>query len=167
MKPEVLLPAMLLIYLCALTAAAKLVACVGDSITYGAGISDRLNDSYPAHLQDLLQQYDPAWQVSNYGVSGATLFRQGDLPYIRQSAYNNALTSNPDVVIIKLGTNDSKPQNWQYKSSFISDYSTMIDTFRNLPSKPQVWICKPVPAFDDSQRWRPTHSPTRLHDDGD
>jgi len=29
---------------------------VGDSITYGAGISDRLNDSYPAQLQDILQQ---------------------------------------------------------------------------------------------------------------
>ena len=93
--------------------------------------------------------------MNNYGVSGATLLRQGDLPYIRQSAYNSALVGNPDVVIIKLGTNDSKPQNWQYKSSFISDYSTMIDTFRNLPGRPQVWICKPVPAFVENFTIRP------------
>jgi len=130
MKSKTLLPAMLLIHLCALTAAAKLVACVGDSITYGAGIADRLNDSYPAQLQRILQPYDPAWRVDNYGVSGATLLRQGDLPYIRQGAYTSAQTCNPDVVIIKLGTNDSKPRNWQYKSSFISDYCTRIDDIR-------------------------------------
>lgn len=155
MKPKALLLAMLLIHLCALTAAAKIVACVGDSITYGAGISDRVNGSYPAQLQKILQQYDPAWQVNNYGVSGATLLRQGDLPYIRQGAYTSAQTCNPDVVIIKLGTNDSKPQNWQYKSSFVADYCTMIDVFRNLPSQPHIWICKPVPAFRESFSIRP------------
>ncbi|MBN1559648.1 hypothetical protein JW998_05320, partial [candidate division KSB1 bacterium] len=30
------------------------VACVGNSITYGAGIADQVNDSYPAQLQKLL-----------------------------------------------------------------------------------------------------------------
>ncbi len=155
MRLRTLLLAMFLIHLCALTAAAKLVACVGDSITYGAGITDRLNDSYPAQLQRILREYDLAWQVDNYGVSGATLLTKGDLPYIRQSAYVNAQTCNPDIVIIKLGTNDSKPQNWQYKSSFISDYSAMIDVFRNLPSRPQVWICKPVPAFSVNFAIRP------------
>lgn len=155
MRPKVLLSAMLLIHLCAMTAAAKLVACVGDSITYGAGIADRLNDSYPAQLQRILQEYDPAWRVDNYGVSGATLLTKGDLPYVRQSAYVSAQTCNPDIVIIKLGTNDSKPQNWQYESSFISDYCAMIDVFRNLPSRPHVWICKPVPAFRENFSIRP------------
>lgn len=155
MRTKMLLAAMSLIHLCALTAAAKLVACVGDSITYGAGIANRLNDSYPAQLQRILQEYEPTWRVDNYGVSGATLLSRGDLPYIRQSAYVSARTCNPDVVIIKLGTNDSKPQNWQYKASFISDYCAMIDVFRNLPSRPQVWICKPVPAFGESFTIRP------------
>ena len=134
---------------CGLTAAvqAKLVACVGDSITYGSGISDRANDSYPAQLQRILQQYDPAWEVRNFGVSGATLLRRGDKPYIRETAYAGALACNPDIVVIKLGTNDSKPQNWQYKADFVADYGNMIDAFRALPSRPVVWICKPVPAF--------------------
>ena len=129
------------------TAAAKLVACVGDSITYGAGISDRLKNGYPAQLQQLLRPYDRNWEVRNFGVSGATLLRRGDLPYIRQSAYTDAQACNPDLVIIKLGTNDSKPQNWQYKADFVADYGALIDAFRALPSRPQVWICKPVPAF--------------------
>lgn len=129
------------------TAQARLVACVGDSITYGANITNRTRDSYPAQLQRLLQQYDLSWEVQNFGVSGATLLTKGDLPYVRQSAFTNAQLCNPDVVIIKLGTNDSKPQNWQYKDEFIANYEQMIDIFRSRPSQPQVWICKPVPAF--------------------
>jgi lysophospholipase L1-like esterase len=131
----------------AATVQARLVACVGDSITYGSGIADRANDSYPAQLQRLLRQYDPSWEVQNFGVSGATLLSKGDLPYVRQGAFGNAQACNPDIVIIKLGTNDSKPQNWQYKGDFIADYESMIEVFRSLPSRPQVWICKPVPAF--------------------
>ena len=129
------------------TSKAKLVACVGDSITYGSGIANRTVDSYPAQLQRILRQYDPSWEVQNFGVSGATLLTRGDLPYVRQAAFSNAQAFNPDIVIIKLGTNDSKPQNWQYKGDFVSDYESMIDVFRALPSRPQVWICKPVPAF--------------------
>ena len=147
MKARVSFLAVLVV--CGLSTAvhARLVACVGDSITYGAGISDRLNFSYPAQLQGILQQFDPAWEVRNFGVSGATLLRRGDKPYIRETAYAGALACNPDIVIIKLGTNDSKPQNWQYKDDFVTDYGNMIDAFRVLPSRPRVWVCKPVPAF--------------------
>jgi acyl-CoA thioesterase-1 len=128
-------------------AQAKRVACVGDSITYGSGIADRARDSYPAQLQRILRQYDPSWEVQNFGVSGATLLSKGDKPYIRETAYGSAQAYNPDIVIIKLGTNDSKPQNWQYRDDFVPDYENMIDAFRALPSKPEVWICKPVPAY--------------------
>lgn len=147
MKAKIVFLAALVISTAAVCAEAKLVACVGDSITYGAGISDRTNDSYPAQLQRILRQYDPAWEVRNFGVSGATLLRRGDKPYVQESAYSSARACNPDIVVIKLGTNDSKPQNWQYKDEFVSDYGDMIDVFRALPSRPEVWICKPVPAF--------------------
>jgi len=88
---------------------AKLVACVGDSITYGSGISNRDNNSFPAQLGRMLQKFDNQWQTQNFGVSGATLLRNADKPYVQQSAYNQALAARPDAVIIKLGTNDSKP----------------------------------------------------------
>lgn len=142
-------PALVVYLVCGLTATsqAKLVACVGDSITYGSGIANRTVDSYPGQLQRLLRQYDPSWEVQNFGVSGATLLSRGDLPYVRQAAFANAQAYNPDIAILKLGTNDSKPQNWQYKGDFVRDYENMIDTFRSLPSRPQVWICQPVPAF--------------------
>jgi len=145
------------IILCVAGAAqAKRVACVGDSITYGSGIADRARDSYPAQLERILKEYDTSWEVDNFGVSGATLLTRGDLPYIRQGAYSSALASNPDIVIIKLGTNDSKPQNWQYRDEYIPNYVAMIDAFRALPSHPEVWICKPVPAFYVNFSIRPT-----------
>jgi len=147
MKTRASFLAILVICAAASAAQAKLVACIGDSITYGSGISDPATNGYPAQLQRILRQYDPAWQVTNYGVSGATLLRRGDKPYIREVAYTSALAAKPDIVVIKLGTNDSKPQNWQYKADFVADYGNMIDAFRALPSKPVEWICKPEPAF--------------------
>ena len=129
---------------------AKLVACVGDSITYGSGISNRNYNSYPAQLSRMLQKFDNQWQAQNFGVSGATLLRNADKPYVQESAYGQVLAAEPDAVIIKLGTNDSKPHNWVHKDNFVSDYTFLIDTFAELPSKPKIWICKPVPAFNDN-----------------
>lgn len=124
------------------------VACVGDSITYGSGIKDRNRNSYPAQMGTLLGSQ---WEVRNFGVSGATLLKQGDRPYWIQQAYQDALSFRPDVVVIKLGTNDSKPGNWAHKDAFVSDYVALIRSFQTLDSKPRVWICRPVPAFPE--RW--------------
>ena len=122
------------------------VACVGDSITEGANIRDSVN-TYPAQLESMLRQFDPSWQARNFGVGGATLLHQGNLPYIEQAAYQQALSWNPDVVVIMLGTNDSKPINWDYSADFVADYCALIDSFAGLPSHPRIWICKPVPSF--------------------
>lgn len=142
-------------------AQAKQVSCIGDSITYGAGITDRMTSSYPAQLEPLLRVVDGTWRVTNFGVSATTLLRQGDYPYVTTSAYQNALASEPDIVIIKLGTNDSKTINWIYSEDFVSDYCDLVDSFRALPSCPEVWICKPVPAFELVE----TINPTVIHDE--
>ncbi len=124
------------------------VACVGDSITYGSGIEFRSRDSYPAQLGRMLGE---EWQVRNFGVSGATMLKNGDKPYWQQQALGDALAYNPNVVIIKLGANDTKPQNWKFEDEFVSDYVDMIDQFADLPAEPRIWICNPVPAYPE--RW--------------
>ncbi len=136
---------------------AMYVACVGDSITYGAGGQN----SYPTQLEGILKQYDAGWEVGNYGVNGATMLTYGNRPYVGTTAYTNALAGNPDFVIIMLGTNDSKPHNWVYGDDYVANYIDMIDTFLALPNEPHVWICNPVPAFSEAF----TISPTVIHDE--
>jgi acyl-CoA thioesterase I len=122
------------------------VACVGNSITFGATITNRQHYSYPAQLDSFLGE---GWEVKNFGISGTTMLKNGDRPYWKQKAFTNAKDYNPDVVIIKLGTNDTKPQNWKFKNEYVADYTSMIDEFRTLPSKPMIFICFPVPAFPE------------------
>jgi lysophospholipase L1-like esterase len=118
------------------------VACVGNSITEGSGIA--AGKRYPEQLQTLLGD---TYEVKNYGIGGRTLLKKGDYPYWKEARYQEVLQWNPNVVIIKLGTNDSKPQNWQYKADFKKDYVAFIKSFKKLPSHPQVYICKPMPAY--------------------
>lgn len=133
--------------MCSGYAQAFKVACVGDSITEGANIQDS-NKTYPAQLESMLRKFDSSWQTRNFGVGSATLLQQGDKPYMKQTAYQQALSWNPDVVVIMLGTNDSKPDNWVFSDDFVIDYCALINSFADLPSRPRIWICKPVPAFN-------------------
>ena len=116
------------------------VACIGNSITDGYGIDFAPANGYPAQLQQMLG--DNYW-VKNFGVSART------------------------IVIIKLGTNDSKPENWQYGADFKQDLQQMITTLRpdlNKPIKkkgkknikettivtPTIMLCTPIKAFKPS-----------------
>lgn len=117
------------------------VACVGDSITQGVGAEN--GKAYPSQLQVILGD---KWQVKNFGVSGRTLLKKGDAPYWNEQAFKDAQSLKPDVVIIMLGTNDTKPQNWVHHDEFYGDYKDLVETFKNLESKPRVFICRPCPA---------------------
>ena len=64
------------------------VACVGDSITYGAGIKDRKNMNYPKQLGKLLGK---EYGVRNFGNSGSTMLKKGDKPYWKQKEFKAAL----------------------------------------------------------------------------
>ncbi len=122
------------------------VACVGDSITYGAGIPDREKASYPAQLERLL---GPKFDVLNLGHSGATASRSGDLPYNTTPEYEKLKEFQPGVVILMLGTNDTKPQNWKGRAEFEASYKALLLSIRNLKSHPKVWACFPPPVYKD------------------
>lgn len=120
------------------------VACIGNSITYGAGIKNRNRDSYPSVLGRMLG--DGYW-VENFGVSARTMLNKGDYPYMKEQAYQDALSFNPDIVVIKLGTNDSKSFNWKYKADFAKDMQHMINAFKSLPNQPKIFLCYPSKVY--------------------
>ncbi len=122
------------------------IACVGNSITFGSGITSRELDSYPNQLDRLL---GPGYDAENFGVSGRTMLRNGDNPLWNEPEFTQALDFNPDIVVILLGTNDSKPWNWEYKDEYVPDYIAMIDTFRTV-GDPTIYACYPPPAFSGS-----------------
>ena len=119
------------------------VACVGNSITDGHGIELAPQFGYPALLQKALGS---DYWVKNFGVGGRTMLNKGDYPYMNEQAWRDAQAFNPDIVVIKLGTNDSKPQNWQYASEFKQDLQQMIKSL----GKAKIFLCTPIPAFKSS-----------------
>ncbi|GGW47822.1 DUF459 domain-containing protein [Arenibacter certesii] len=123
------------------------VACVGDSITYGARLDDRENHSYPAQLQLLLGE---KYSVQNLGVGSSTLIRKG-IPTVWDEL-SKIKEANPNIIVISLGTNDTCGMGtcgdrkcWEYKGEFKEDYRELIDELLTLPSKPKIYICAPSP----------------------
>ena len=143
------------------------VACIGNSITDGHGIDMATQHGYPALLQQKLG--DKYW-VKNFGVSARTMLNKGDHPYMNEMAWRDALAFQPDVVVIKLGTNDSKPHNWEHGAEFKQDLVQMITSLcpdlADLPknkkkrakalaeAKTKIFLCTPIPAFKESFKIR-------------
>lgn len=122
----------------------KRIACVGNSITYGAFIQDRELNSYPAQLQVYLGK---DYIVRNFGLSGSTVLKKGNKPYIESKEFEESIDFNPDIVFIKLGTNDSKSFNWKYKDNFKSDYKFLIKAYKELKTKPRIILLTPIRCF--------------------
>ena len=128
------------------------VACVGNSITEGYGIWSE--KKYPDHLQEMLGS---DYAVTNFGVSSMTFagekIKGGDnnSSYWKTEKFKAALASSPNIVVIELGTNDSKyfmesaGGNYNYlygqceKSQLYADYEALIDTFAHLPTNPEIY----------------------------
>ena len=119
------------------------VACVGNSITYGYGIENREQNSYPSVLQRLLGK---GYKVGNFGHSGATLLSKGHRPYIQQEEYQKALAFAGDIVVIHLGINDTDPRNWpNHRNDFVKDYLTLISSFKKANPKARIVIARMSP----------------------
>ena len=119
------------------------VACIGNSITYGHGIDVKFQHAYPGILQQMLGK---GYDVRNFGMNGRTMLQKGDFPYMHEHIYRQAKAFMPDIVTIKLGTNDSKLHNWKYKKDFQRDMEQMIGELSALQSKPKIYICTPIPS---------------------
>lgn len=135
------------------------VACVGDSITEGAGATSTAKN-YVEVLQGLLGD---SVQVRNFGNSGSTMLSEGfgDKPYTKQAEYTGAtdFVSKAGAgavvsVVIILGANDSKPYNWdpaagKNDQQYLRDYRALVDHFAGLPTKPVVYLGYPLATGKD------------------
>ena len=74
--------------------------------------------------------------------------------YWTTEEWKSAQESNPDLVTIMLGTNDSKEINWPKGEEearaqvFCEDFKDMIRICKEMPTKPKIWICIPPPLYE-------------------
>lgn len=124
------------------------IACVGDSLTFGDGIEGRQSNAYPAVLNRLLGE---RFLVKNFGVNGATLLRKGDHPYWEQPQFKELAAFAPRIIVLMLGSNDTKPQNWAYREVLETDLLALLDQFASFERRAKVFLCLPPPVYED--RW--------------
>lgn len=121
------------------------IACVGDSITEGAGIEKQNQFAYPVILDSLLTE---RVEVLNCGRGGSATQKTSDFSYWNTKEFSNLFTYKPNIVIIAHGTNDTKSQNWNAER-FEQDYQALIDTIQSMSTKPKIVMCIPVPVFGE------------------
>lgn len=121
------------------------VACIGDSITNGGG-RNHLTAFYPVQLGQILGE---KYQVLNCGESGSTMLKESNKSYWSQKDLPNVFVFQPDVIVIMLGTNDSKTLNWN-ADNYRKDYQALIDTLKTMKSDPGIFLCTPPPAYSSA-----------------
>ncbi len=122
------------------------IACIGNSITFGAHLDNPDKDCYPTQLGNMLSE---SCIVKNYGVSGRNMLKNGPKPIWKESKFKEAIQWAPDICIILLGTNDSRPDLWtDHGSEFLSNYLSMIDTFKLINPYTNFIIGIPPPIWE-------------------
>ena len=126
------------------------IACVGDSVTYGCTLPLFFLRRYPAVLQRLIGSDA---QAAAFAVNDRTLQDTGNKPFRKERAFRQSMEFRPDTVVILLGTNDSKDNNWISAEAFRRQYAELIAAYRALPVAPRVVICTPPCAFKPINRF--------------
>ena len=120
------------------------VALVGDSVTYGHSIKNWPKNNYPALLSENLGD---KYCVKSYGVSGSTVQPDGDQPYNKTKAYTWSHEYEADIIVLMLGSNDSKPENWKGAEKFREEYQKLLDSYKQAENEPTILICTPPTAY--------------------
>jgi len=120
------------------------VACVGDSITYGAEIPDRARQSYPAVLERLSEG---RLITGNFGVSGTTAVPAPFRAWTRTQAFREALAFSPDIVVLMLGINDLAFPDLHNR--YPDDLRDIVQRFQALRSSPRLFLCTLTPIAPD------------------
>lgn len=120
------------------------IACVGDSITRGTFVWRRHRNAYPAQLQAMLGE---RFLVRGFGANGHAAQRSADRPYWNSETFRSSTAFRPDEVLIMLGTNDARGDNWKGLDPFLRDYRELAAHYRSLGSGPLVWLLTPPAVF--------------------
>ncbi|CUG72874.1 lipase-like, putative [Bodo saltans] len=147
------------------------ISCLGDSITFGDGshhvgipvkASRAGRGNFPMAMRGMMMKAllrnarelrcanspkNEQLVVHNFGVPGATL-TPSSLQYEMTEAFRKALTVEATLVIIMLGTNDSRE--WLNATHFMTHYQRLVRSVRRDNSKLPVMVLSPPPCYPES-----------------
>ena len=123
------------------------IGCLGDSITFGAGVNGKKEETWEYYLNKLL---GADHQVLNYGISGRTLQREGDYPYTADKFYGISKENRIETYLIMLGTNDAKPYNFDEKR-YAKQLHDFVMEYKELPSRPEVILMTVPQVFKNEE----------------
>ena len=122
------------------------IACVGDSLTEGHLWED---EAYPAYLEELL----PEFLVLNYGKNGASVTGTNppmNLMYTDDPRYGDSLDAEADIVVIMLGTNDSKA--WELAEiTFRAQYVELIQSYKETDPDVKIILVTAPPTMEGNK----------------
>lgn len=124
-----------------------IIACIGASITEGAGATNFYTESYPSQLQNALEG---AYNVINFGNSGKTVNPDlGDESWLNQYQWVGVKSIVPDIAILNIGTNDSKVHNNPTYDSFHEDFKHLVDSLLEINPEMRIIVCTVPYAYSD------------------
>ena len=121
------------------------IACIGDSITFGAGVARKREKlAWPYVLGRKLGE---EYQVLNYGINGATALLESKVVFPKWHDFiDAAVEAKPELFLLMLGTNDAKDVNWRAED-FVRDYSVLIDRIQTGSPQAKLVLLTPPTAF--------------------
>jgi len=135
------------------------VACLGDSITYGTGAADPSMQAYPVYFQRMLG-YN--YYVEKYGLPSHSLIETDQPSYLKHDYFKKSAEAKPDVIIVMLGTNDTRPSRWAdsaykdwsdpaRKQAFLNAGNKLVENYRQTNPDVQIIFatCPTVPQAAD------------------
>ena len=153
--------------------AGLVINCVGDSITWGSGSTNKIDGKcdkeayYPGQLEKLIGSNNCTIYVdAKPGASLLPDFAPGSVSVGGYASVADIIPSfdreDLDIVILMLGTNDSKvtrTDNGVYKvgiwdvrgaaQNFEAEYKELLEIYFNMESKPFVYCMLPPPSLPE------------------
>lgn len=138
------------------------IAFVGDSITYGANLTDIETECFASIIKE---KVGADYEVMNFGKSAKCALSTSLQPYTDTEEYKASIEFEPDILFIMLGTNDIKNENWdEGKDNFEKDYLALIDSYRKAKPDLKVYVGIPPRIFKENVYG--TRSPEILEKEG-
>lgn len=130
-----------------LSMATTRIACVGDVNT------DGLHTNGYTWADTLGQLLGDGYEVRAMGTQ-SNILSYGEIPYVKTAPFNAVRLYQPAIIIINLGTTDTKPMSYQFIQGLKSDLQALLDTFLTFTPRPTLWLCAPVPIFENQDEYK-------------